>query len=161
MDLLKTMKRYHLILLIFLSALIIGCSSDTTPTTPLDSLKAYTKAIKKKDLTTMKLLLTDATLKMHEQQAKEQGVTVDDIVQRETLFNQAQTSLKYKNEKIEGDKATIEVENSFGGYDVIPFVLEEGIWKIDKQGFANQLQKQTEQQNNQAIDDVINQGRFP
>ncbi len=161
MDLLKTMKRYHLILLICLSALLFGCSSDSTPTTPLDSLKAYTKAIKKKDLTTMKLLLTDATLKMHEQQAKEQGVTVDDIVQRETLFNQAQTSLKYKNEKIEGDKATIEVENTFGGYDVIPFVLEEGIWKIDKQGFANQLQQQTEQQNNQAIDDVINQGKFP
>lgn len=161
MKLFKTMNRYHLILLICMSVLVHGCSSDSPPATPLDSLKAYTKAIKKKDPTTMKLLLTEGTLKMHEQQAKEQGVTVDDIVLRETLFNQAQTSLKYKPEKIEGDRATIEVENSFGGYDVVPFVREDGIWKIDKQGFANQLQQQIEQQNNQAIDDVINQGKFP
>ncbi len=154
------LKIYRLTVILLASAVIFGCSSNDKPATPLDSLKAYTKAIKKKDPTTMKLLLSDATLKMHEQQAKEQGVTLDDIVQRETLFNQAQTSLKYKNEKIEGEKATIEVENSFGGYDVIPFVLEEGIWKIDKQGFANQLQQQTEQQNNQTIDDAINEGKL-
>ncbi len=158
MNLFKTMKPYLLSLLIL--HFFFGCQLKK-PATPLDSLKAYTKAIKKKDPTTMKLLLPNATLKMHEQQAKEQGVTVDDIVLRETLFNQAQSTFKFKNEKIEGDRATIEVENSFGGYEIVPFVTEEGIWKIDKQGFANQLQQQIEQQNNQAIDDVINQGRIP
>lgn len=160
MNLFKTMKRYQLILVIFLSALFFGCSSDSNPSTPLDSLKAYTKAIKKKDPTMMKLLLSDATLKMHDQQAKEQGVTLDDIVQRETLFSQSQSSANYKNEKIEGEKATIEVENSFGGYDVVPFVLEDGIWKIDKQGFANQVIQQIEQ-SDKAIEDVINEGRIP
>lgn len=160
MNLFKTMKPYHLILILFLSAILFGCSSNEKPTTPLDTLQAYTKAIKKKDPTTMKMLLSDATLKMHEQQAKEQGVTLDDIVLRETLFNQSQTSLKFKNEKTEGDKATVEVENSFGAYETVPFVKENGIWKIDKQGYADQLRQQTEQQNNQAIDDVINQGRI-
>jgi hypothetical protein len=159
MNLFKTIKLYHLILILFLSALVFGCSSNSIPATPLDTLKAYTKAIKKEDLTTMKLLLSGATIKMHEQQAKEQGVTLDDIMKRETLFNPSQTSLKYKNEKIEGDKATVEVENSFGTYETVPFVKEEGIWKIDKQGYADQLRQQTEQQNNQAIDDIINQGR--
>ncbi len=161
MNLFKTMKPYHLIFILFVSAFLFGCSSNQTPTTPLDSLKAYINAIKKKDPTMMKLLLSDATIKMHEQQAKEQGVTLDDIVMRETLFNQSQSSLKFKNEKIEGEKATIEVENSFGMYETVPFVREEGVWKIDKQGYADQLRQQTEQQNNQAIDDEINRGRIP
>lgn len=161
MNLFKTMKPYHLIFILFVSAFLFGCASNQTPTTPLDSLKAYINAIKKKDPTMMKLLLSDATIKMHEQQAKEQGVTLDDIVMRETLFNQSQSSLKFKNEKIEGDRATIEVENSFGMYETVPFVREEGVWKIDKQGYADQLRQQTEQQNNQSIDDVINQGRIP
>ncbi len=161
MKLFKMMKSYHLILVLFLSALIIGCGAEQPPTTPLDTLRAYIKAIKKKDTTTMKLLLSDATLKMHDQQAKEQNVTMDDIVMRETLFNQAQTTLKFRNENIEGERATVEVENSFGTYETVPFVREDGIWKIDKQGYADQLRQQTEQQNNQSIDDVINQGRIP
>ncbi len=159
MNLFKAIKFYHLIFILFLSALVFGCSSNSSPATPLETLKAYTKAIKKEDLTAMKLLLSDATIKMHEQQAKEQGVTLDDIVKRETLFNPSQTSLNFKNEKIEGERATIDVENSFGMFETVPFVKEEGIWKIDKQGYADQLRRQTEQQNNQAIDDIINQGR--
>lgn len=155
----KTLKIYLFIFALIFSA--AGCASETPPATPRDSLKAYTMAIKKKDPTTMKLLLSDGSLKMHEQQAKEQGVTIDDIVLRETMLSPEQSTLKVKNEKIEGDRATIEVENSFGGWDVVPFIREEGIWKIDKQGFANQFQQQIEQQTNQAIDDVINQGRIP
>lgn len=155
------MKPYHLIFILLASAFLFGCSSDQKPTTPRDSLQAYVNAIKKKDTTMMKLLLSDATIKMHEQQAKEQGVNLDDIVMRETLFSQSQKTLNYKNEKIEGDRATIEVENSFGMFETVPFVREEGVWKIDKQGYADQLRQQTEQQNNQSIDDEINRGRIP
>ncbi len=89
----------------------------------------------------MKLLLSDASKKMAEQEAKAQNVTLDDIVKRDTLFSESQSTLRFRNEKIEGDKATIEVENSFGSFDTVPFVKEEGAWKIDKQGFANQMQK--------------------
>lgn len=153
------MKKYHFILILFLSALVFGCASNQIQTTPLDTLEGYTKAIKKKDPTTMKMLLSEGTLKMHEQQAKEQGVTIDDIVLRETLFNPAQKTLRFRNEKIEGDKASVEVENSFGTYETVPFVKEDGIWKIDKQGYANQLQQQIEQESNQVFDN-INQGRI-
>lgn len=160
MNLLKTKRTYYLAFVLILSAFAFSCSSNEKPTTPLDTLRAYSKAIKKKDPTTMKLLLSSATLKMHEQQAKEQGVTLDDIVMRETLFNSSQTISNYKNEKIEGDRASIEVENAFGMFETVPFVKEDGIWKIDKQGYADQLRQQTEQENNQALDDIINQGRI-
>jgi hypothetical protein len=139
---------------------LFACAGSLSPSTPIGTLKAYTTAIKKKDTTTMKLLLSDASIKMAEQEAKAQNVTLDDIVKRETLFSESQSSLKYRNEKIEGDKATIEVANSFGSFDTVPFVKEEGSWKIDKQGFANQLLQQMDEQNKK-FDDIINQGRQP
>ncbi len=147
--------------IIFLFGLILfACAGNSSSSTPLETLKAYTAAIKKKDTATMKLLLSDASIKMAEQEAKAQNVTPDEIIKRDTLFSQSQTSLKYRNERIEGDKAIIEVENSFGSFDPVLFVREGGKWKIDKQGFADQMLQQVDEQNRK-LDDIINQGRQP
>lgn len=154
------MKTYQKIIFLLLLTAFVGCSANPVYVTPLDTLKTYTKAIKKKDTETMKKLLSEESLINHAREAQAQGVTVDEIIQRETLFSENQTSLKFRNEKIEGDKATIEVENSFGAWDVVPFVKEDGIWKIDKKGFADQMQEQIEQDNNQ-LDNIINEGRIP
>ena len=108
----------------------------------------------------MKLLLSTETLKMHGQEAKAQNVTLDEIVKRETLFSQTQTLVEFRNEKIDGDKATLEVKNSFGSWETVPFVMEEGNWKIDKKGYADRLMQEIEQ-NNQQLDDIINQGKQP
>lgn len=97
---------------------------------------------------------------MHEQEAKAQNVPLEDIVKRETLFAEDQKTVKLRNEKIEGDKATLEVENSFGSWETVPFVFEDGNWKIDKKGYADRLMQEIEQ-NNQQLDDIINQGKQP
>lgn len=153
--------RFSVNFIIFLLGLsLVACAGNSSSSTPLETLKTYTAAIKKKDTTTMKLLLSDASLKMAEQEAKAQNVTLDDIVKRDTLFSENQSQLKYRNERIEGDKAIIEVENSFGGFDPVLFVKEEGKWKIDKQAFANQMLQQIEEQNRKA-DELFNQGRIP
>lgn len=143
-----------------LTLFFISCGGEPKPATPLETFKAYTKAIKQKDTTQMKLLLSDASIKMHEQEAKAQNLNVDDIVKRETLFSENQSSVEFRNEKIEGDKASLEVKNSYGSWETVPFVREEGVWKIDKQGFANQMMQEIEQ-NNQKLDAIINQGRQP
>ena len=143
-----------------LALFLISCGGERKPSTPFETFAAYTKAIKQKDTTTMKKLLSDASIKMHEQEAKVQNTNLDEIMKRETLFSESQTSVKYRNEKIEGDKATLEVQNSFGAWETVPFAREDGIWKIDKQGFANQMIKEIEQ-NNQKLDEIINQGRRP
>jgi hypothetical protein len=151
-------------LYIFISAILLfslSCAGDAKPKTPFETFVAYTKAISEKDTTTMKLLLSQETIKMHEQEAKSQGVTLDEIVKRETLFTENQKQVKYRNEKIEGDKATLEVENSFGTWEKVPFVKEEGAWRIDKKSFANQMIEDIEQNNNQKIDEIINKGRQP
>ena len=153
--------RSLLIILIIAAALVaLSCASDKSPASPVETFKTYTKASKQKDITTMKLLLSAATIKMHEQEAKAQNLTVDDIVKRETLFTEGQTKVEFRNEKIEGEKATLEVKNSFGSWEIIPFVFEAGEWKIDKKGFAEQLEMDI-QQDEQRMNDAINQDRVP
>jgi hypothetical protein len=135
----------------------VSCGGDKQPATPLETFKTYTKAIKQKDTTTMKILLSDATIKMHEKEAKAQGVTVDDIVKRETLFSESQKTVEFRGEKIEGDKASLQVKNAYGVWETVPFVREDGVWKIDKAGYADQLMKDIEE-NNKKIDQMVNGG---
>jgi hypothetical protein len=154
------MRFYSKIIILLFISLLIACAEPEKPSTPLETLKAYTTAIKKKDTTTMKLLLSDASIKMAEQEAKAQNVLLDEIVKRETLFNETQTSVEFRNEKIDGDRATIEMKDSFNTWNTVPFVREEGKWKIDKQGIANQMMQDFEQSDKQ-LDAIINQGRQP
>ena len=137
-----------------------ACAGSSGPASPVETYKTYVKAYKNKDITTMKLLLSSETMKMHEQEAKSQGITVDDIVKRETLLAPDQTTVEYRNEKIEGDKATIEVKNSYGTWEAIPFVKENNEWKIDKKGYADQMMQEFEQRDQQ-LNNMINQGRQP
>ena len=147
---------------VLLAALAVSsCSGEKAPATPLETFKTYTKAIKQKDTTTMKLLLSSESIKMHEQQAKEQGVTLDDIVKRETLFTEGQTTVQFRNERIEGERATLEVKSAAGMWQTVPFVFEDGQWKIDKRTLADQMIQDIEQTNDQQLKDIINQDRQP
>jgi Domain of unknown function (DUF4878) len=141
------MRVWSRIIIFSFTALLLACG-ERPPATPLETFKTYTKAIKAKDTATMKLLLSDATMKMHEKEAKAQGVSVDDIVKRETLFTEGQRSVEYRDEKIDGEKATLQVKNSAGSWETVPFVREEGVWKIDKQGYAEQMMKDILKRNN-------------
>lgn len=154
------MRVYFKFVILILLSSFAACAGDSKPSTPLETLRAYTQAIKRKDTTEMKLLLSSASIKMAEQEAKAQGRPLDDVVKNETLFGETQTQLRFRNERIDGDRATIEVENSFGAWDTVPFVKEEGAWKLDKQGIADQMMRQIEQ-DDKKLDDIINQGRPP
>ncbi len=142
-----------------LGMLLSGCAAERERATPLETFKTYAKAVKAKDLTTMKLLVSAETMKMYEQEAKAMGVTVDDIASRETLFNESQTVVKTRNETINGDMATVEVENAFGRWETIPFVREDGDWKIDKKGYADRMMQDIDMHQKQ-LDDMINQDRI-
>lgn len=154
--------RFYKVILIALAAFAsLACGvEEAKPSTPLETLKSYSRAVKRKDITTMKLLLSDASIKMSEQQAREQGLTLDDIIKNEKLFTENLTKVEFRNERIEGERATIEVKNASNSWDTVPFVLEGGIWKIDKQALANQMLQQFEL-DNQRLDEIRNQGRVP
>ena len=137
-----------------------GCAGESKPDTPVEAFKSYISAVKRKDTTRMKLLLSAESIKMHEQEAKAQNVTLDDVVKRETLFSEGQKVVEFRNEKIEGETATLEVKNSFGSWETVPFVRENGDWKIDKKGYADRLMQEVEQ-STQQMEDFINQGKEP
>ena len=150
--------RLKLFLFICLTCLLIACRSSEVPQTPFETLRTYTQAIKKKDVKKMKALLSKGSIKMAEDEAKAQNVPLDDIILRETFFASDQKQLKFRNEKIDGDNATIEVEVAPDTFDRIPFVKEDGIWKIAKDKFAEEIQKQADEEMKK-LDDKINEGR--
>ena len=152
--------RFWIITLVLSIVIAASCASESRPDTPIEAFKTYINAVKQKDTTKMKLMLSSESIKMHEQEAKSQNVPLDDVVKRETLFTEGQKVVEFRNEKIEGDRATLEVKNSFGMWETIPFVREEDAWKIDKKGYADRLMQDIEQ-NNQQMDDFINQGKQP
>ena len=158
------MRRYSSTLFLTFLALaavfLVACSGEKQAATPVETFQTYVKALKKKDLTTVKLLLSKDTIKMHEQEAKSEGVNLDDIVKRDTLLGEGQTTVEYRNEKIDGDKATLEFKNSYGIWETLPFLLEDGEWKIDKKGYADQMMQDVEQ-TSQQFDEMMNRSRQP
>jgi hypothetical protein len=145
------MRLFSATFLIVLGFAAFGCSGEKAAATPVETFKIYVKAMKAKDITTMKLLLSNETIKMHEQEAKAQNVTLDDIVKRETLVGEDQKQIEFRNEKIDGQKATLEIKNGFGQWETLPFVFEDDAWKIDKKGYADNFMKEIEQQQNDAF----------
>lgn len=145
-------------LTIFAGLALAACGEDQKLETPLDTLKAYTQAIKRQDTATMKSLLSKGSLKMAADEAKSQNVAADEVIKRETLFLPEQRGLDYRNEKVEGEAATIEVKNSSGTFERIPFIKEGGTWKIAKEKYVEEMMKQSDE-DMKKLDEQINQGK--
>lgn len=152
------MIRRPFLIIFALFPLLLSCGEHKKPASPLDTFKTYVKALKKKDVAAMKVLLSADSIRMNEQEAKSQGLSLDEIILRETLFSESQKTVDFRNEKIEGNNASIEVKNLFGEWETVPFVLEGGEWKIDKKGYMDRLLEQMEQKNRE-LDEIINRGR--
>jgi hypothetical protein len=151
---------FALKVIIFAVAILNFSCAEEKRSTPFGTFEAYTKAIKRKDTETMKSLLSDASIKMHEQEAKSQNLNLDEIVKRQTLFGENQTRVEFRNEKIEGDRAALEIKNAYSMWQKVPFIRENGAWKIDNQGFADQMMQEFDQKSKE-LDNIINQGRQP
>ncbi len=154
------MRFFLKFIFLVLTASLFACAGEEKPDTPLETLKAYTTAIKQKDTTAMKLLLSDASIKMAEAEAKSRNVALDEVIKRETLFDQTQRTVEFRNEKIDGDKATIEMKDSYSAWNTVPFLRENGIWKIDKQAAADIMMQDFDKRDRE-LDAIINQGRQP
>ncbi len=100
---------------------------------PTSTFKVFYEAQKKKDVEGMKKSLSKGSLAMMEKAAKEQNKTVDKAL-TEGLDSPAGKSDKMpetRNEKINGDSATLEVQDEDSKkWDTVYFVKEEGDWKI-------------------------------
>lgn len=123
------MKTYQAVIVALGAFLMFACGTPVKTSTPTEAVQTYIKASGEKDVEAMKKTLSKRTLEAFETTAQEYGITLDELLrQREgALFKENAAT---RNERIEGDAATVEVENNMGGSETIPFVKEDGAWKI-------------------------------
>ncbi len=106
-------------------------SSQTTLTGgPTETSKTFAEATKKKDAETIKKTLSKSTMKVIEESAKKQNISVNEVLTK-AEDPKGKDLPETRNEKIEGDTATLEIKDDITGkFDMMPFVKEDGGWKI-------------------------------
>lgn len=106
-----------------------GTSTSTSPTAVMTS--AF-DASKKRDVAGFKKAVSSADLKDLDEMVKRSGGSVDDFL-KEMMSDPDATmpaSLETRNEKIDGEKATVEYKNKSGEWKTAHFIKEGGEWKM-------------------------------
>lgn len=135
------MKIYQIIFIAFLTIFFTACQTTNQTLSPTETMKALNDAAKKKDVETIKKLVSKGTIEQLEQSAKENNTTVDELLKKDEGAS-FQELPETRNEKINGDEATIEIKNTATNEWVsMPFVRENGVWKIAYDKFVEDVMK--------------------
>ena len=107
-----------------------GCSGEASSAqsgaTPTATMNAYYDALKRKDIAGVKKTVSDGYLKLLESAAVSAERALQPMMERLPAARPAT-----RNEKINGDRATLEVRNDDEGrWEMVAFVKEDGAWKI-------------------------------
>jgi hypothetical protein len=120
----------------------VSACSLLSGSTPTATFKAFYEASKKKDVAGMKKTLSKGTLDMFDKLAKEQNKTTDEMLKEVDKDDKSDKMPETRNEKITGDTATLEVKNDkTNKWDPLPFVKENGEWKIALDKFLEDMMK--------------------
>jgi len=104
--------------------------SGDSSSSPMAAYRETYESTKRGDLEGYKRNVTKATLDLIEENAKQAGLSLDEALRKAMTTTPIPPTLpEMRNEKIEGDKATIEV--GIGGQWVtLPYSKEDGRWKM-------------------------------
>jgi hypothetical protein len=153
------MKLYG-VLVVLIAVLLVGCASNQPPVTagsPSDVLRQYVAASQKQDIAAMKNLLSRGSLDLIERSARSQGTTTDELLRRESSVK-IQKAPETRSEKIEGDAATVEIRNeTTGEFDMkMPFVRENGAWKLARDKYIEETLKKANEEVNRKLANSAN-----
>jgi hypothetical protein len=123
----KTQKKLTFVVALMSLSLFVGACSKAG-SSPTATAKAYYDAIKSKDVKTMKSLLSKGSLAMMESFAKIDNKSLDDMLKEPE--SKPTGAFEARNEVITGDTAMLEVKDEKGKWEKLPFVKEDGQWKI-------------------------------
>jgi len=122
----------------------VSACSMLSGSSPTKTFKAFYEASKKKDGAAMRKSLSKGTLDMFDKLAKAQNKTTDDMLKDidKDKDDKSEKMPETRNEKITGDTATLEVKNDkTSKWDTLPFVKENGEWKIALDKFLEDMLK--------------------
>lgn len=97
---------------------------------PTATYKAAYAAMKNKDVAGFKKVLSKKDLQEMEDDAKQAGKSSDDLLKEVMNAFKLPKSDESKDEKIDGDKATLQVRNEKDEWETINFIKEDGDWKM-------------------------------
>jgi hypothetical protein len=111
-------------------ALIAACGSKKSAT-PTEAMKNFYEAVKKKDASAVKAMMSKESLKGIEEDAKRKNKSVDEELQLDMMASMfGPNPPEIRNEKIEGDKGTVEFKTEKSpNWSTATFVKEDGDWK--------------------------------
>lgn len=110
-------------LLVFAS-MACGAKSQT----PTEGFKAFYEAAKNKDAAGLKKTISKKFLSQLESEARTMGKPFDEFL---VDVDVPPTMPEVRNEKMDGDKATLEVKGSGDNWRPTKMVKEDGVWKLD------------------------------
>lgn len=97
--------------------------------TPADAYKTAYAARQEKDVEGLKRALSKDALEFFTTIAEADNKTVEDVLRQMAERPQAQTA-ETRNEKVAGDRATLEYLDEKGKWKTMDFVKEGGDWKL-------------------------------
>ncbi len=99
--------------------------------TPTEAGESFFNSIKNKDKAAFKSLMSKDSVEILNAAASEKKITFDDLLDKQFFPNTPMPD-KYeqRNEKITGDKATVELKDEKGEWSPMTFVKENGVWKV-------------------------------
>jgi Domain of unknown function (DUF4878) len=119
---------------------------------PTETLRAFDEASRKKDTAAIKSYISQGTLDLLNKRAEKEKRSVDELLKQGEALPPGEVP-EMRNEKIEGDKATVELQNTFTGeYEVIPLVKEDGVWKVALDVLAKEYEKEMSEEMNEPPD---------
>ena len=137
------MKIYQAFIVTLIALLVFGCSRMTEPQekSPVEVLKALNEASKTKDVAAIKNSVSKGTLALMEESAKQQNTTIDELLKKDNGAPFKDLP-EMRNEKIEGDTATVELKNSTSNdWESVPFVKEDGVWRLALDKYLEDFKK--------------------
>src|SRR5690349_18195516 len=106
-----------------IALLLIATGCGKAGSTPTATAQAYYEAAKKKDVATMKSLMSKKLLDLLDKAVKAQNKSLDDLLKENSDAEPPPPTFDSRNEKIDGDKATLEVnQDGKGRWQTINFV---------------------------------------
>ena len=129
----KFRQTIALVMMVLLSiSLIAACGGAKKNATPTEAMKNFYEGVKKRDASAVKATLSKASLKSLEEDAKRKNKSVDEELQLDMLASMfGPNPPEIRNEKIEGDNATLEFKaEKAPNWSTSKLVKEDGDWKL-------------------------------